>query len=61
MYDFSPYLANKFVWMLNKDWLIKVCHALCRMHTRMLCTRMATKGVGHMECRGGTYSLWTCV
>lgn len=29
MNDFSPYLAEKFVWKLNKDWLVKVpCFSL---------------------------------
>ena len=29
MLDFSPFLADKFIWMLNKDWLIRVpCFSL---------------------------------
>ena len=37
MNDFSPYLAEKFVWKFNKDWLVKVpCFAL-------ITERLATK------------------
>ena len=44
MHNFTPFLAEKFVWKINKDWLLKVraqirCNPCAAHHAHGLCVR----------------------